>query len=297
MLTVNNGLVAGQNILDFVMDNAPTTPNPTGLRVDLRGLLPIGFTPYSLDMNTPGSELNASDGTEPLDNWWANEFTAVAGGNLITEVDFGCRTVTAGSSAVASLYRVTGAGGNPALGAVRLYSQTFTPAPGSGGAVNLNKIILTSPVALTVGDRFLVAISMTNVIGLSPNDVYPFAIDGATDSTGSYWGRSAPNTFNLDDLSQVKPIDQELAAGGFVPGNSGGHLVIRAIGTPVTASGPTLHISRSGGSAVISWSPTSAGQQLKSAPTPNGPWNVITGAASPYTATLGTTNTFYRVTQ
>jgi len=96
MLTVNNGLVAGQNILDFVMHNDPIGPNPTGLRVDLRGLLPIGFTPYSLDMNTPGSRLNASDGTEPLDNWWANKFTAVAGANLITEVDFGCRTVTAG---------------------------------------------------------------------------------------------------------------------------------------------------------------------------------------------------------
>jgi hypothetical protein len=296
MLTVNNGLVAGQNILDFVMHNDSATPNPTGLRIDLRGLLPVGFTLYSLDMNTHGSDLNASDGTEPVDNWWANEFTAVAGANLITEVDFGCRTVTAGSSAVASLYRVTAPSGDPALGAVRLYSQTFTPVPG-GASVNLNKIILTSPVALTVGDRFLVAISMTNVIGLSPNDVYPFAIDGGTDSAGSYWGRSAPNTFNLDDLSQVKPIDQELAAGGFVPGNSGGHLFIRAIGTPITASGPTLHISMSGGSAVISWSPTSAGQQLKSAPTPNGPWNVITGAANPYTATLGATNTFYRVTQ
>jgi len=202
---------------------------------------------------------------------------------------------------VASLYRVTAHSGDPALGAVRLYSQTFTPVPG-GASVNLNKIILTSPVALTVGDRFLVAISMTNVIGLSPNDVYPFAIDGGTDSTGSYWDRSAPNTFNLDDISQAKPIDQALPDDGsgaspFVPGDSGGHLYIRVICTPITTSGPTLHISVSGGSAVISWSPTSAGQQLKSAPTPNGPWNVITGAANPYTATLGVTNTFYRVTK
>jgi hypothetical protein len=298
MLAVNNGLVAGQNILDFVVNNDPATPNPTGFRVDLRALLPIGFTPYSLDMNTPtGSSLNASDGTEPLDNWWANEFTAVAGGNVITEVDFGCGTVTAGSYAVASLYRVTGAGGDPALGAVRLYSQTFKPVPGSTGQPNLNKITLTSPVTLNVGDRFLVAISMTNVIGLSPNDVYPFPIDKATNSIGSYWDRSAPNTFNLDDLSQAKPIDQALAAGGFVPGDSGGHLYIRAIGTPVTTTGPTLNIRLSGGSAVISWSPTSAGQQLNSAPTPTGPWNAITGAPNPYTATLGATNTFYRVSQ
>jgi hypothetical protein len=298
MITVNNGLVAGQNILDFVVHNDPVTPNPTGLRIDLRGLLPIGFTPYSLDMNTPaGSSLHASDGTEPLDNWWANEFTAVAGGNVITEVDFGCGTVTAGSFAVASLYRVTGTGGDPALGAVRLYSQTFKPIPGSTGQPNLNKITLTSPVALNVGDRFLVAISMTNVIALAPNDVYPFPIDKTTNSTGSYWDRSAPNTFNLDDLSQAKPINQALAAGGYVPGDSGGHLYIRAIGTPVTTTGPTLKIRLSSGSAVISWSPNSAGQQLNSAPTPNGPWKAITGAPNPYTTPLGATNTFYRVSQ
>jgi hypothetical protein len=298
MITANNGLVAGPNILDFVLNNAPVTPNPTGLRVNLRGLMPNGFTPYSLDMNTPpGSSLNASDGTEPLDNWWANEFTALAGGNLITEVDFGCATVTAGEYAVASLYRVTGAGGDPALGAVRLYSQTFKPVPGTSAQPSQNKIILISPVTLNAGDRFLVAISMTNVIGLSPNDVYPFPIDGITDSTGSYWDRSAPNTFNLDDLSQAKPIDQALAAGGFVPGDYGGHLYIRAIGISPTTSGPTLNIKLSGGSAVVSWSPTSAGQQLNSAPTPTGPWKPITGAASPYTATLGATNTFYRVSQ
>jgi len=298
MITVNNGLVAGQNILDFVVNNDPVTPNPTGLRIDLRGLLPIGFTPYSLDMNTPtGTSLNASDGTEPLDNWWANEFTAVAGGNVITEVDFGCGTVTAGSYAVASLYRVTGAGGDPALGATRLYSQTFKPVPGSTSQPNLNKITLTSPVTLNVGDRFLVAISMTNVIALGPNDVYPFPIDKTTNSIGSYWDRSAPNTFNLDDLSQAKPISQALAAGGFVPGDYGGHLYIRAIGTPVTTTGPTLNIKLSGGSVVISWAPSSAGQQLLSAPTPKGPWNVITGAPNPLTTPLGATNTFYRVSQ
>jgi hypothetical protein len=298
MITVNNGLVAGPNIVDFVLNNAPATPNPTGLRVDLRALMPIGFTLYALDMNTPpGTSLNASDGTEPLDNWWANEFTAVAGANVITEVDFGCATVTAGEYAVASLYRVTGAGGDPALGAVRLYSQTFKPVPGTSGQPNVNKVVLTSPVTLNVGDRFLVAISMTNVLALTPNDVYPFPIDQATDSTGSYWDRSAPNTFNLDDLSQAKPIDQALATGGFVPGDYGGHLYIRAIGVSPTTSGPTLSIRLSGNSVVVSWSPTSAGQQLNSAPTPNGPWNMITGAPNPYTATLGATNTFYRVSQ
>jgi hypothetical protein len=184
---------------------------------------------YSLDNNTVGTTLNASDGTEPLDNWWANEFTALAGGNLITSVDFGCSSVATGVTAVVSIYRVTGAGGNPALGATRLYSQNFTPVAGSG--VNLNHITLTNPVSLSVGDRFLVAVSITNVIGLPPNDKYPFIIDNGGDSTGSYWARSAPGTFNLDNLTNVVPISQALATGGFVPGDYGGHLVIRAIGS------------------------------------------------------------------
>ncbi|MCX6923302.1 MAG: immunoglobulin domain-containing protein, partial [Verrucomicrobia bacterium] len=66
----------------------------------------VGAT-YSLDNGVVKGTLNASDGTEPLDNWWANEFTAVAGGNVITRVDFDCGTVTTNSSAMLSIYRVT----------------------------------------------------------------------------------------------------------------------------------------------------------------------------------------------
>ena len=39
--TADNGLVAGLNMLDFVVNNLPTTPNPAGLRVDLVGRLNI----------------------------------------------------------------------------------------------------------------------------------------------------------------------------------------------------------------------------------------------------------------
>jgi len=59
---------------------------------------------------------------------------------------------------------------------------------------------------------------------------------------------------------------------------------------------PKLEVSRSGAKVTVAWWPIFTGQQLKSAPTPNGPWTAITGAASPYTATVGATNTFYRVT-
>jgi hypothetical protein len=39
--TITSGLVAGPNTLDFIVNNLPATPNPTGLRVDLRGYLRI----------------------------------------------------------------------------------------------------------------------------------------------------------------------------------------------------------------------------------------------------------------
>lgn len=39
--TITTGLVAGVNTLDFIVSNAPQTPNPTGLRVDLAGYVLI----------------------------------------------------------------------------------------------------------------------------------------------------------------------------------------------------------------------------------------------------------------
>jgi len=72
-----------------------------------------------------------------------------------------------------SLYRVTGAGGNPALGATRLYTQPFTPLTGDGTNAFLQQINLTSPVAFNIGDQFLVSILIRSVIANPPNDVYP----------------------------------------------------------------------------------------------------------------------------
>ena len=40
-LTSTNGLVKGTNTIEFLVNNAPATPNPTGLRVDLKGYVPI----------------------------------------------------------------------------------------------------------------------------------------------------------------------------------------------------------------------------------------------------------------
>src|SRR3982750_2840999 len=74
---------------------------------------------YQIDNNTISTALNASDGIENRDNWFANSFTALAGASSITHVDFGLFTTTPNTTAKVVLYRITDPGGNPALGASR----------------------------------------------------------------------------------------------------------------------------------------------------------------------------------
>jgi hypothetical protein len=60
--TINSGLVAGNNTLDFKMNNAGTAANPAGLRVNLRGLLDIQPTAPSLrlQISLSGNTLSIS---------------------------------------------------------------------------------------------------------------------------------------------------------------------------------------------------------------------------------------------
>jgi len=55
--TITNGLVAGINVLDFVMNNAGTAINPAGLRVDLRGLLSLGAAAPRLTITRQGNQV------------------------------------------------------------------------------------------------------------------------------------------------------------------------------------------------------------------------------------------------
>ena len=202
---------------------------------------------YQLDNGNISTALNASDTFEPRDNWFANEFTAQADRSLITEVQFGVFTTTPGSVADVAIYRVTDLGGNPALGATLLYTQPFTPLAGNGANAFLQNISLSTPVALNPGDKFLVAVMVKDVIALPPNDVYPFLLDTSGVATGSYWDRSNPNSFNLDDISGAKLLNQPLTPGGMVPGSD--HVFIRALGeipeptgTPMVFAAITLAV-------------------------------------------------------
>ncbi len=182
-------------------------------------------TTYQLDNGSISFQLNASDGTEPLDNWFANEYTALTNANLITQVNFGVFTTAANSVADVVIYQ------QGSLGFNRVYTQAFTPLTGNGTNAYIQQIPLTTPVKLDVGANFLVAVFIQNVIALSPNDKYPYLFDTSGVATGTFWDRSAPNTFNLDNLSGAVPINQNIAGGTWNPG--AGHVFIRAIGTTV----------------------------------------------------------------
>ncbi len=201
------------------------------LGIAITGLTTItvpAATTYQLDNGTNKYQMNVSDTTEPHDNWVGNVFTVQAGANRITAIDYGIYTSSgAPNSASVVLYRLwSGSGGNPALGATRVYTQTFTPRAGDGQYWYLDQVTLTTPVDFTVGDKFLVALFMPNVIALAPNDKYPFILDTSGVAAGTYWDRSDPGLFNLDDLSAAKPINQALVTGGWAP--DPGHIVLRA---------------------------------------------------------------------
>ena len=81
---------------------------------------------YQLDNGSVSTALNASDGTETLDNWFANEFTGLAGSNLLTRVDYGL-FLTAGTTADVVIYQ----GG--ALGFSRIFVE--------GGGVTVSSFL------------------------------------------------------------------------------------------------------------------------------------------------------------
>jgi hypothetical protein len=266
----------------------------TGIAIAQLAALGAQAATYRLDNGAISTALNASDGTETLDNWFANEFTALAGANLITRVDFGVFTTAPNSTAEVVLYRVTDPGGNPALGATRVYTQPFTPRAGNGTGASWQQIQLSTPIAFNVGDKFLVAVFIPNGIAAPPNDKYPFVLDTSGVATGTYWDRSTPNAFDLDDLSLAKPIDQALTPGGWAPGP--GHLMIRAYG--IDYPGPsTLTIAKVNDHLQVSWtSVPGTGGTLWASPAldANSDWQPV-GQANPFVVTNIGSAKFFRV--
>ena len=58
--TITGGLLAGNNTLDFKVTNAGTAPGPTGLRVNLKGLLDLQAPPVTLQIGRSGNNVSIS---------------------------------------------------------------------------------------------------------------------------------------------------------------------------------------------------------------------------------------------
>ncbi len=187
---------------------------------------------YQIDYAGPASAMNASDGSETIDNWCGNQFTAIAGATQLTGMDWGIYTSqSARLTGLATLAIYRGAiGSSP----VRIWTQQFTPYQGTAQNWYMQHVDLTAPVNLNAGDTFILSVYIPQVAG----NVYPYMMDtNNLTSAGSYWdrGRVGGATFNLDDLSQAVVLTSDLPPDGsgdpaWHPGP--GHLVMRAIAVP-----------------------------------------------------------------
>lgn len=90
---IESGFQAGTNTLDFIVSNAPTTPNPTGLRVEMTGTVEVpDEAPRFLTQPTGGIYIAGddvtlsvtADGTAPLSYQWTRDGTPVTGATEAT---------------------------------------------------------------------------------------------------------------------------------------------------------------------------------------------------------------------
>jgi hypothetical protein len=108
VFTINSGFVEGSNTLDFVVNNAGTTVNPTGLRVEVSGTAeaqPPPGTPPSITRQ-PSSQTNGlgdsvtfsvlASGSRPFTYQWRRNGTAIAGATNATYTINGLSAASAG---------------------------------------------------------------------------------------------------------------------------------------------------------------------------------------------------------
>jgi hypothetical protein len=129
----------------------------------------------------------------------------------------------------------------------------------------------------------------------------------ATDNTGTDILVNGVSSGNTNGSFSVLTPFILTATNGLVAGpNTLDFLVNNAPSTPnptglrvdlrlMSIIAPKLQAARSGSNLNMVWWPTFGSQQLLSAPTPLGPWTVVSNAISPFTIPIGPTNAFYRV--
>lgn len=107
--TIGSGFVAGVNTLDFIVSNAPATPNPTGLRVEMTGLVEVpDEAPRFITQPVGGTFVEGEnvslsvwvDGTTPLSYQWQRDGEDIPGATQDTLPLDGITVAQAGDYAV-----------------------------------------------------------------------------------------------------------------------------------------------------------------------------------------------------
>lgn len=118
---------------------------------------------YQLDTNIGNARFNNSQGTETEDNWVANSFQVVAGGETLVSFTFRLGETYSNRAITAAVYRGSSLLNPQAGGGLTLISTTNTTVTGTQGSfVTIN---LSNPVDLAVGDLFYAALLMPGVPG------------------------------------------------------------------------------------------------------------------------------------
>jgi hypothetical protein len=126
---------------------------------------------YQLDNGVPNTVFNNSAGSETEDNWVANSFQVVSGGNILESVEF-LAGVSFNNQPIDVVIYTGSSLTNPDAGGglVRVSTTATTVTVNAGQFATLD---LNSPLTLPVGQIFYAALLMPGV----PGNVYPWYID------------------------------------------------------------------------------------------------------------------------
>lgn len=172
----------------------------------------------------------------------------------------------------------------------------FNPSGGLGisgqyhGALTLDvwhRVVLTYDLTRKEFSKYVDGVNLlsgTPVLSLHDSQVL-------ADGTDGRWSMDPTALFLGDEDGDTRPVyisSLQVRSGRMTDA------AVAALGTPTAYKIPgCVQASVSGGNVVIQWT----GTVLESAPSPNGPWSVVSGAAHPYSAAPSGNGLYFRVRQ
>ena len=189
--TISSGFAAGVNTLDFVVTNAPPTPNPTGLRVDISGTATPSSAPITVTVTPASATLSANQ---------SQQFSAAVTGATNQAVSWSISPSSSGSISSSGFYQAPS-------GVTSQQTVTVTAKSLADNSTTGSATVTLIPSSSTV------PISIFNTGVVSAGNL---AADGAVDShytiiNSADSGFPGPNAFVV--ISNAFPIGPWLTDG------------------------------------------------------------------------------------